>query len=159
MAMLSLTKKTEYALIALCHLAKTEGTVVSARDIAERFRVRLPLMMNILKVLSQKGLVRSVRGAGGGYQLADDPAAISLSKLVEAMEGPMRLVRCATPLSADDSCELLGTCPVRRPVLRVHDHLQRFLGGLSVADVAFDETYGALETPDAAVGGLKVLAT
>lgn len=154
--MLALTKKTEYALIALCHLAKSDGAVVCARDIAERFRVRLPLMMNILKVLNQKGLVRSVRGAGGGYQLVDGPAAISLARLVEAMEGPLRLVRCASPARDADVCELLGTCPVRQPVLRVHEHLQRFLSSLTVADVAFDESYGLMDAE--AGSGLRVLA-
>ena len=141
--MLALTKRTEYALIALCHLARQPDETVSARDLAHRYAVRLPLLMNVLKTLNQNGLVRSVRGAHGGYRLAMPPEKLSLARVAEAIEGPMRLVKCVSALpDADSSCELIGTCPVRQPVLRVHEHLAQFLAGVTIAELAFDEQYG-----------------
>src|SRR5688572_18019244 len=137
--MLALTKRTEYALIALCDLARRPNEIVSARDVAERYGVRLPLLMNVLKLLNQKGLVRSSRGANGGYRLGIPADEISLVQVAQAIEGPMRLVKCVSAESASDpACELIGTCPVRQPVLRVHQHLERFLSGVSIADLAFD---------------------
>src|SRR5262245_7205595 len=114
--MLALTKKTEYALIALCHLSRSGEDLVSARDIADRHMAKLPLMMNVLKLLNQKGLLRSVRGASGGYRLGEVPDRITLARLIEAVEGPVRLVRCISHPEAGDGdrgCELIGTCPVR----------------------------------------------
>ena len=99
--MLTLTKKTEYALIAACHLANVGQEVVSARDMAETYGVRLPLLMNVLKKLNQHGILRSVRGARGGYALAVGPKQVSLSRLIEAVEGPPRLVKCALPQPDD----------------------------------------------------------
>lgn len=141
--MLTLTKKTEYALIATCHLARVGQQVVSARDIAESHGVRLPLLMNVLKVLNQKGVLRSVRGARGGYALAIGPRSLSLSRLIAAVEGPPRLVKCALPQPDDPICELRGRCPVSPPLAKIDRLFGEFLGNVTVADVAFDETYRA----------------
>lgn len=152
--MLSLTKKTEYALIALCHLARTEESVVSARDIAAKYGVPLPLLMNVLKTLHQSGQVQSARGAHGGYRLAMPADQIKLVDLVEAIDGPVRLVRCVTPLPAgEEGCELTRTCPIRRPVNRLHEQLRNFLAGVTIADLAFDSCCAA----DATFQPLKVL--
>jgi Rrf2 family protein len=141
--MLALTKRTEYALIALCHMARQPDETISARDLAGRHAIRLPLLMNVLKALNQKGLVRSTRGANGGYRLAVAPEALSLTRVAEAIEGPMRLVKCVSADAAGAaSCELIGTCPVRQPVLRVHEHLTEFLSRVSIAALAFDQRYG-----------------
>lgn len=157
--MLSLTKKTEYGLIATCHLARHAEQVVSARDIAERYGVPLPLLMNVLKSLHRKGYVRSTRGAHGGYALALPAQRITLMDLAAALEGPMRLVSCAPPEpapaagdadAAEPSCDLQDCCAIRGPILRLHERLQRFLASVTVADIAcdgqFDERYVNLES-------------
>ena len=92
--MLSLTKKTDYAVIAMCHLALAPQRVASAREIARSFGMPLSLLMNILKRLCVAGLVRSVRGAQGGYALARPAGQITLADLVVALEGPVRLANC-----------------------------------------------------------------
>jgi Rrf2 family protein len=139
--MLTLTKKTEYALIATCHLANVGQGIISARELAETYGVRLPLLMNVLKKLNQHGILRSVRGARGGYALALGPKQISLSRLIEAVEGPPRLVKCALPQPNDPKCELSGACPVSGPMGKVHRMFGSFLTGVTVADVAFDDRY------------------
>lgn len=147
--MLSLSKKTEYALIAMCHLARAAGDeqVHSARDIAERYHVPLPLLMNVLKTLHRAALVSSIRGARGGYRLSRPPQDVSLARLVEVVEGPLALVECVgPPVESGCGCDLAGTCPVRSPIQRIHDRFQQFLADISLADVAFDETYVELQT-------------
>jgi Rrf2 family protein len=138
--MLTLTRKTEYAMIAVCHLAKVGQKVVSARDIAEQHAVPLPLLMNVLKKLNRAGHVNSVRGARGGYVLAASPYELSLAALIEAVEGPVHLVRCTAPASDPRRCELSQRCFIRRPVVRVHDRLRKFLAGVTIADIAFDQS-------------------
>lgn len=142
-----MTKKTEYALIAMAHLSRRSGEVASARDIAQRYQLRLPLLMNVLKTLQQSGLLKSVRGAAGGYWLAAPPEQVSLSRLVRAVEGPTRLVRCAPPMESEEHagqcCELLTSCPIRAPVLKVHGYFERFLDGVTVAQIAFDSDFAS----------------
>lgn len=136
--MLTLTKKTDYALIALVHLARDGERSVSARKIAERYGVPLPLLMNVLKALTRGGVVRSARGPKGGYSLALRADEITLEQLIGVIEGPVRFVQCAGP-HGDGSpmtCELLDTCSVRWPANRIHQRLRRFLGGITLAELA-----------------------
>lgn len=141
--MLTLTRKTEYAVIAACHLAREGGRTVSAREIAACHGVSLPLLMNVMKSMHQCGVLRSVRGSRGGYTLARDAHEISLADLIQSVEGRVRLVRCAGASEAGEPCDLQHTCPVRRPLLRVHESFEKFLTALTIAGIAFDEAYGA----------------
>ncbi|MFN0137594.1 MAG: RrF2 family transcriptional regulator [Phycisphaerae bacterium] len=156
--MLSLTKRTEYAIIALCHLARGDGSVASARDIASQYGMKLPLMMGVLKTLHQRGFLRSIRGVHGGYLLAVRAEDVSIRRLVEGIEGPAKLIKCAPPEEPGEGCcELMGSCPVRVPVLRLHRALEAFLDSYTIADVAFDGNFGANHEPQSETA-LKVLA-
>ena len=82
--MFSFTKKTDYALVALATLAEEtaggpETGRLSARQISERHGMPLPVLMNVLKDLVSVGLVTSTRGSKGGYSLARDPQAITIT--------------------------------------------------------------------------------
>lgn len=139
--MLTLTRKTDYALIALSHLASAKGRIVSAREIASRYKVPLPLLMNLLKLCAAGGLVESVRGARGGYRLGRPAEQITLVQLVEAIEGPLRLGQCHGLIQREDNeaetvCQVGSCCPVRVAVNNVHMRLQGFLSEMTIADVA-----------------------
>ncbi|HPF38198.1 MAG TPA: Rrf2 family transcriptional regulator [Phycisphaerae bacterium] len=135
--MLSLTRKTDYALIALCHMAAQPNRVCTAREIAERHGLPQSLLMNVLKSLSQSDLVESTRGAKGGYRLGKGPTEITLSAIIEAVEGPVKFVQCATHKEGDDpSCDIMETCPIRRPVQVIQHRLEAFLAGIVLADLA-----------------------
>lgn len=147
--MLALTRKAEYALIAVCHLAKSPEALASARDIAEAYGTPLPLLMNILKDLQKAGFVRSVRGAHGGYLLAVEPQQVTLKALIEAIEGPVKLVRCAPPAGDQEpDCELAGNCHIRNTVQRIHEKLVQFLQDVTLAELVADERLTPLHLPD-----------
>lgn len=139
--MLALTRRTEYALMALCHLAHRQGQWISARDIADDQGAQLPLLMNVMKTLSQAGFVSSARGSRGGYRLQVLPAAISLSAVIRAVEGPVRLVRCADRHlrgDTDPRCEMESNCRIKGAVGRVHERFRQFLESVTVADLALE---------------------
>jgi len=138
--MLTLTRKTEYALIAITHLARVGEKVVSARDIAEGHTVPLPLLMNVLKRLNRAGYVNSVRGARGGYILAVAPDEMSLADLIAAIEGPVHLTRCTNPSQDGRRCDITSHCPVRSSLVKVHEGLRAFLSDVTIAQLAFDGT-------------------
>jgi len=118
--MLRLSKKADYALISLAHLAEHPGQVVPAREIAETCRLPVPLLMNILKVLHQSGILRSVRGASGGYQIASDLSRLSLldlSGIVEQVDGVAHRFALHAPAQA------------------LQYRLVRFMKDVSVADL------------------------
>ena len=141
--MISLTKKTDYALIALAYLAERPGRVASAREIAEARVLPTALLMNILKELQHHRLLRSTRGVKGGYEIAVDLAAVSLHELIVALEGPVRLVECAEPSAPCQhetpgeatTCRVSGHCAVQAPLQALHERLVRFLGDVKLCDV------------------------
>ena len=91
--MLRISRLTDYATVILARLAG--GSLASAADIAERTRIGLPTVSKLLKELQHAGLVTSVRGAHGGYQLARPAGAISAADIIDAVEGPVALTECA----------------------------------------------------------------
>ncbi|MBI1854254.1 MAG: Rrf2 family transcriptional regulator [Planctomycetes bacterium] len=136
--MLRLTKKTDYGVIALVYLCTHRDRIVSAREVAERFGIPLPILSNILKALSRNGLVRSVRGTNGGYQLVQAPERIRLTQVIEALEGPFRLADCICREAPADSCgcQILLSCPISRPLVQVHKKVEDLLNGVTIASLA-----------------------
>lgn len=141
--MLALTKKTDYAIIALSEMARRHGEIVNAREIAKRFGLPAALLIKVLKMLAQGEFVRSIRGAKGGYTLALPADRITLASIIATIEGPAKFVQCATdPEPGESPCELAKSCPVTRPMRRVHDRLTELLNQVTLAELAFDSDAG-----------------
>ena len=90
-----LSTKARYAVMAMTDLARTgDGSPVCLADIAERQEVTQPYLEQIFSKLKKGGLVRSVRGPGGGYTLSRDAEDIPVSDIVVAVEEPLKITRC-----------------------------------------------------------------
>ncbi len=141
--MLSLTRKIDYALVALAFLGQRHGenqAAASARQIAEQFGLPLPMLMNLLKDLTRAGIVNSTRGAQGGYALAQEADRITLLEVIQAVEGPIRLVQCADrPVYEDKGCPISEVCPIRNPIRRLHDRITGFFSDVTLADLIESE--------------------
>lgn len=138
--MLTLTRKADYALVAMAELARRFPGHASAREVAHRSHVPLPMLHNILKQLLHEGLVTSAMGPTGGYSLSRAPEQISLAEMVDAMEGRFKLALCcATDFEADAGCELEPDCQIKGPVRKVHAGMRHFMSGFSLAQIAFDD--------------------
>jgi Rrf2 family protein len=130
--MFRLSKKADYGLIALKHLAQHTDESVSAREIAREYRIPAELLAKILQRLARKGLVVSQQGTRGGYVLARDPAKISIVDVIEALDGPIGI----TPCERGSSCEQLERCTVRDPLMAVRVKMVRILGDTSIYELA-----------------------
>ena len=137
--MLCLSKKTEYALVALAYLAEQADRVASAREIAAAHRLPLSLLMNILKNLQGHGLLLSTRGVKGGYRLRADLNALTLDELVAMVDctghGAEGDCGCLDPaqdaLPKMDLSRQTGSGPVQALQLK----LAKFLKDVRVADL------------------------
>lgn len=148
--MLALTRKTDYAIVALTDLAALAPGRASARQIAERCQVPLPMLMNILKELLNKGLITSTRGTKGGYSLEKSPGEITLAELIQAVEGPVRLTACCEDQQehVEKKCDLEETCPTRSPMQKVNALLYQFLSNVTLRDIATDQLPIELSIPN-----------
>ena len=130
--MFRLSKKADYGLIALKHLAMHADASVSAREIAVQYHIPAELLAKVLQKLARKGLVVSQQGINGGYVLARDPSRISIVDVVEALEGPISI----TPCEKGEDCQQMQTCSVRDPLQKIKAKVVRVLGDTSIYELA-----------------------
>ena len=142
--MLKLTKKADYGLIALRHLAAaqagTSAMSASAKDISEAYRIPLPLLSKVLQKMAKAGLLISEQGTNGGYRLGRDARDISALEVIRTLDGPIILTHCFTEHAEPVECAQSYSCPVREPLRKVHEGILGLLSGISIFDMAQDET-------------------
>ncbi len=129
--MLKLTRKTDYGLIALRHLALAGGSA-SAKEIAERYGVPQPLLAKVLQTLARGGFLKAAHGTNGGYSLARDPRTINALEVIRALDGPVLLTSCSD--ETDDCCQA-GRCSVREPLRRIEQGMRQLLEGVSISEM------------------------
>jgi len=135
--MLKLTKKADYGLIALRHLAANTRTgAASAKEIADSYRIPLPLLAKILQKLTKCGLLQSLPGTNGGYKLARAPQSISALEVVRIIDGPIILTSCFTQ---HGECDQTTTCTVREPLRRVHESILQLLATITISELCEGE--------------------
>ena len=134
--MLKLSKKADYGLIAVKHLAaRGAGGPCSASEIALACGISGPLMAKVLQKLAKSGLVVSRHGSGGGYQLARGPKEISAFEVINAIDGPLTITSCVTN---HGDCEQVTTCTVREPLRRVNESILQILKAVSISQMTDD---------------------
>jgi len=132
--MLKLTKKADYGLIALRHLAVAPaGNAASAKEIAEAYGIPLPLLSKVLQKLVRGGLMASVQGTNGGYKLARDPKEITALEAIRAIDGPIILTSCFT---SHKGCDQSVKCSVREPLRKVHERILAVLESTTISEMA-----------------------
>src|SRR5215217_4714312 len=134
--MLRLSKKADYALISMKHLALRGDGSSSAREIASLYDIPIELLAKILQRLVRRGLLASQQGTRGGYLLAQRPALISVADVIQAIDGPVTVTACSTTESGN--CEQYAKCNVRDPLWRVRERILSALGECTIAELAAD---------------------
>lgn len=120
--MIKLSKKVEYALIAIYHLAEnSEMQPVSAREIMEIYNLPQELLGKILQKLVKANLIESLQGPKGGYVLKKSLREITLKDIIDIIDGSIRLTQCSTRLTPFCSCKQLKTCNIKNAIY----HLQK----------------------------------
>lgn len=133
--MLRLTKKADYALIAVKHLAETaqrSAGACSAKDIAESYGIPSEALAKILQRLARARLLVSQHGTHGGYTLARDARQISVFEVISAVDGTPVLTSC---VESHSSCSHSERCTVKEPLRKVNESIQQVLAHMSIADM------------------------
>ena len=133
MSGVKVSTRGDYASRALLSLAlhRSEGPT-SVRDIAERTGLPQPYLEQILLALKGAGLVRSKRGVGGGYVLAQEPEEMSLARIVSAVDGPIQTGDFGQP-HTDGSCDHDGQWVLLAIWHYVRAHMKSLLDDYSLA--------------------------
>lgn len=131
--MIKISKMTDYAVLVLVEMSRDEERL-SASSLSERVRLPEPTVSKILKTLAQAGLIRSVRGANGGYALPHAASGMRLSSIIEAMEGPIALTACVD--GSHDKCSIEASCPIKGRWDPVNATIRAALENVTLAEMA-----------------------
>lgn len=130
--MLKLTKKADYGLIALKHLAECGSPAASAKEIAESCHLPQEALAKILQRLVKQGLLVSHQGMNGGYGLARSARQISALEVIQAIDGDVFITSCST--SAKE-CGQHDNCTVREPLRKVNSSIRGLLSRIKISDM------------------------
>jgi len=113
MAFMQVSRRVDYALRAMIHLASEEhaGRICTIAEIAQRERIPRQFLEKIFQPMIRQGLLRSRRGAHGGYELGRSAETMTFRDVIEAIEGPIALNAC---VGEHPDCFLLGACGMNR---------------------------------------------
>lgn len=134
--MFKLSKKADYGLIAVKHLALHRNEhACSANEIAEEYGISATLMAKVLQKLAHRSLVIAKHGSSGGYQLAKAPDQISALDVISAIDGPVLITSCVT---SHGNCDATEKCSVREPLRRVNESILNVLSTVTISQMSED---------------------
>jgi len=132
--MFKLSKKADYGLIAMKHLANhRQGHACSANEIAEEYGISATLMAKVLQKLAKQGLVAAKHGSTGGYQLTRRPEQISALEVLTAIDGPVLITSCVT---SHGNCDATERFSVKEPLQRVNESILNVLSMVTIAHLS-----------------------
>ncbi len=131
--MLKLTKKADYGLMAMKHLAEhAHSGACSAKDVAESYGIPPEVLAKILQRLTKAGLLHSQHGINGGYTLARAANEISAYEVIRAIDGPLFITSCIT---VRGECDQTQRCTIREPLRKVNQSIEEVLKKIKIAEM------------------------
>ncbi|MCH7614077.1 MAG: Rrf2 family transcriptional regulator [Candidatus Marinimicrobia bacterium] len=130
--MLKLTRKVEYALIALRHMQNKEPDAISStKEISEMYDIPLELLAKTLQLMARGGIVNAVQGPTGGYKIKAKLENINMIEFFEKIEGPLGLMDCYF----DSDCTLISACNIRSPIKKINDNMRSMFENMTVGEI------------------------
>lgn len=126
------TAKTEYGVRAVLEIALKDGMPAKVNEIARNQNMPERFLEQAMAQLKKAGVVKSIRGAHGGYTLAENPKKITLARVIQAIEGPMALVDC---LENDNDCCQIDLCTVKEVWKGVQAKILKALDSITIEEL------------------------
>ena len=131
--MIRISKKVEYALMALKFISHSEHKLVTAREISDTNNIPYELLSKILQKLKNENILASNQGTNGGYFLAKRPNEIPLFTLMSAIDGDISIAECMSENSEKDCC-LEETCLIKSPVSQLQKEVEELFKRKTISD-------------------------
>jgi Rrf2 family transcriptional regulator, nitric oxide-sensitive transcriptional repressor len=135
--MLQLSKKVEYALIAIRHMASVpRGQTFTAKEIADMYQIPFDLLAKVMQKLARKGFIVSYQGVHGGYMIGRDPANVKVSEVINAIEEKetVSIIQCES--TADPSgCSIYSTCTIKNPLMKLQSSINKVFNELTIMEM------------------------
>lgn len=131
--MLRITKEADYGIVLLAIMAEHEpGEIHTAREVAERSGLPLPMVSKIMRCLARCNVLTSHRGVTGGYSLDRSADETTVAEVIRAIDGPISMVQCGVEPGA---CEQEPVCPTRINWARISREVERALERILISEM------------------------
>ena len=130
--MLKITKKVEYALIAIKHLSENPKKLSSVADMSSTYGIPREILAKTMQALAKENIVESVKGPQGGYRNKNKTSDISLNKFFEVLEGPTAIMDCYF----ESGCNHLSSCNIKTPIKKINDSVRNLFNNITLADIS-----------------------
>ena len=130
--MLKITRKVEYALIAVRHLKENSENLITANEISSSYGIPKEILAKTMQKLAKKNIIKSVKGPYGGYKAMDKSSSTTLNDFFEILEGPTGIMDCYF----DSGCDHLTSCNIRTPINKINNSIRNLFDKLTLADIA-----------------------
>lgn len=131
---LEVSAKTHYGVRLMAQLAMNKDDAISLKTISERENISLGYLEEIARDLKKYGLIKSVRGAHGGYRLAKLPSEIMVADILTAIEGPIQLMPCIDEKNGFQ-CPHADTCLSRKIWSQANDQIKKVFSSMTLGDL------------------------
>lgn len=134
--MFQLSKKVEYALIAIRHMAAgNRGQTFTAKEISDAYQIPFDLLAKIMQKLVKKGFIASYQGVHGGYVLTRNPSDLKVSSIIQAIEEKdlVTIIQCES--ESPENCIIHGTCTIKNPLIKLQESINKVLSDLTIGEM------------------------
>ena len=134
--MLKLSKKTEYALMAVKFMAmKPDYHSATAKEISDGYNIPYDLLSKVLQQLTKKNVIKSYQGIKGGYSLIKTPNDLTLIDVISAVEPNYQITECMQNGSNDKDCTYFDCCMIRDPLARVQKEIDKLFRSVTIHQI------------------------
>ena len=134
--MFQLSKKVEYGLIALRHMAsRPRNQIFTAKEIADTYHISYDLLAKVMQKLARQGFIASYQGVHGGYTLARNPGEIRVGSIITAIEGKVSVALVQCEAEAAENCVIHTTCTIKNPLVKLQGNINRIFEEMTVMEM------------------------
>ena len=127
-----ITRDTDYAIRALCFIAKNRERLITASELVKQLKIPRPFLRKQLQILNKKGILKSYRGIKGGFKLAIPPEKILLVDLIETFQGPLSLNEC---IFKKQLCPNRSICALRHKLCKIERRVISELNAITISSL------------------------
>src|ERR1051326_2901291 len=134
--MFQLSKKGEYGLIAIRHMATGRtGQIFTAKEIADAYDISYGLLAKVMQKLTKKGYIVSYQGVHGGYILAHNPGELRVASIINAIEEKPNVTIIQCEAESPTNCIIHGTCTIKDPLVKLQGSINKMLSELTIMEM------------------------
>ena len=134
--MFQLSKRVEYGLIAIRHMASGRaGQIFTAKEIAATYHISYELLAKAMQKLAKHGFISSYQGVNGGYLLSRDPRDLKVSSIINAIEGTPAVTIIQCEAESPENCIIHSTCTIKNPLMKLQGNINKMFDEMTLMEM------------------------